>query len=240
MQIGSGLKVTSKSSIRNNFRNFIESFRDRNPELEFHPYNEAQALKFIEDHYPLNVSLAFKALVPRSYKSDLFRYCILHIMGGIYIDIKYRTPLGVKLINYTHKEYFVMDGPYPHTEEHSVFVKKLKMTHFDGLYSQKYLNSNRFGVYTALIIAEKGNAILKECIDRIVINVQNQDYSLGFLYVTGPGLLGQVYTQGNRTKIYDFELFHNSRPDKVVLSKDGIIKELLRKTKCAPLYRIVL
>ena len=50
-------------------------------------------------------------MIPCSYKSDLWRFCVLYINGGVYIDIKYQCTNNFKFIALTEKEYFVRDIP---------------------------------------------------------------------------------------------------------------------------------
>jgi hypothetical protein len=66
-------------------------------------------LDFIKNNFDDNVAIAYQMLKPDAYKSDLWRYCILYIYGGIYIDIKLK-PINEFKFNYlTDNEYFVKD-----------------------------------------------------------------------------------------------------------------------------------
>lgn len=66
-----------------------------NPEFDFYLYDESACRKFIAEHFDAETVAAFDGLKPKSYKSDLWRYCVIYINGGIYTDIKfiYNTPL---------------------------------------------------------------------------------------------------------------------------------------------------
>jgi mannosyltransferase OCH1-like enzyme len=83
----------------------------QNPELKFHLYDEGACRQFIQDNFDLNVLNTYNSLIPCSYKSDLWRFCVLYINGGIYMDIKYKCVNNFKLIALTEKEYFVRDRP---------------------------------------------------------------------------------------------------------------------------------
>jgi mannosyltransferase OCH1-like enzyme len=80
-----------------------------NPEINVHLYDENDCREFIENNFELDVLNAYDSLIPCSYKSDLWRFCVLYINGGIYIDIKYSCANGFKFISLTEKEYFVRD-----------------------------------------------------------------------------------------------------------------------------------
>ena len=53
---------------------------------------------FIKNNYPVDVLEAFNKLIPGAYKADLWRYCVLYKLGGIYLDIKYSCVNNFKLI----------------------------------------------------------------------------------------------------------------------------------------------
>jgi hypothetical protein len=125
----------------------IENIRKNNPEFEICVYNEEMCLDFISMHFPKEVALAYQALIPKSYKTDLWRVCILYIMGGIYMDIS--TSLNnFKLINLTDKEYLVNDGQ------------------FEDLDKTMYQS-----IHTGFIVARPSNDLFLKTIYRIVFNV---------------------------------------------------------------------
>ena len=80
-----------------NFDFLVES----NPKISFHLYDENDCREFIRTHFKPDVLDAYDRLIPGAYKADLWRYCILFIKGGIYLDIKYRPLNGFKFINLT-------------------------------------------------------------------------------------------------------------------------------------------
>ena len=50
-------------------------------------YNDIECKQFIKHYFGLKVVKRFKGL-KGAHKADLFRYCLLYIKGGIYLDIK--------------------------------------------------------------------------------------------------------------------------------------------------------
>jgi mannosyltransferase OCH1-like enzyme len=80
-----------------------------NPKIKFHLYDEDECRQFIQNNFENDVLEAYDNLIPSSYKSDLWRYCILYINGGIYMDIKYKCLNGFKFISLTEQEHFVRD-----------------------------------------------------------------------------------------------------------------------------------
>ena len=91
--------------MKDNYDYLVES----NPKITFHLYDENDCRDFIKNNFELDVLDAYDSLIPCSCKSDLWRYCLLYINGGIYMDIKYRCVNGFKFIDLTEKEYFVRD-----------------------------------------------------------------------------------------------------------------------------------
>ena len=87
----------------------FEKLIAENPEMKFHLYDEDECRDFIKRYFKPDVLSAYDSLVPCSYKSDLWRYCVLFINGGIYMDIKFCCVNGFKLIELTEKEHFVKD-----------------------------------------------------------------------------------------------------------------------------------
>ena len=83
-----------------------------NPEFQHFLYDEEDCREFIKNNFDTEVLNAFDSLIPCSYKSDLWRFCILYINGGIYYDIKFNCCNGFKFIFLTENELFVKDRPY--------------------------------------------------------------------------------------------------------------------------------
>ena len=66
----------------------ISTFDILNPEYSIKIFDEFTARKLIQDHFDKKVLLAYDILNPYAYKCDLWRYCVLYIYGGIYLDDK--------------------------------------------------------------------------------------------------------------------------------------------------------
>lgn len=88
----------------------FDVLREQNPEFTFHLFDDAECRDFIAQNFDDSVVRAFDALVPGAYKADLWRYCVLFIRGGIYLDCKYVGCYDFKFAKYVDKEYFVLDN----------------------------------------------------------------------------------------------------------------------------------
>lgn len=80
-----------------------------NPEFKHYLFDENDCRNYIKEYYGDRVLDAYDTLIPRSYKSDLWRYCVLYREGGIYIDMKFKCYGRFRLIDFTDKEYFTRD-----------------------------------------------------------------------------------------------------------------------------------
>jgi mannosyltransferase OCH1-like enzyme len=89
--------------------NATKRLRETNPRFNYYLYDDNDCREFIKKNFEQNVVDAYNNLIPGAFKADLWRYCILYKLGGIYLDIKYVPVNGFKLINLTEKEHFCLD-----------------------------------------------------------------------------------------------------------------------------------
>ena len=228
----------------------VEKIKRENPEFNVYIYDDEDCRKFLREHFDLKVLDTYNSLIPGAYKADLWRYCILYIYGGIYIDIKLEPINGFRFRELLDKEYFVLDKLYidhnsdmdkeikiinegnPLKKQFNIFDNyvRLYFKYFDS--HTKQMESKKPLIHNALIVTKPKNEILKECINRICHHVKVKYYGPTILYPTGPGLLGEVYFEKNG--LDDIELY-NSRNGNYFLSKDkpiiGYYKEYRKEQK---------
>ena len=90
--------------------NAIQEIKNQNPNFLYRLFDDNDCRNFIERYFDDDVLYAFDNLVPGAYKADLFRYCILYKLGGIYLDIKYIPIKQFKLLNLLKREHWVLDA----------------------------------------------------------------------------------------------------------------------------------
>ena len=156
----------------------VDLLREQNPQFKYHLYDDNDCRDFIDKYFDDTVLNAYDRLVPGAYKADLWRYCVLYIHGGVYLDIKMRCVGDFRLIEIVDKEHYVKDMQSISIEPHS------------------------FGIYNAVMIQKKKNPFLMECIQQVVKNVNDNVYGFSPLYPTGPGMLGDLYSKYK----YDYRL----------------------------------
>ena len=146
----------------------VHTWIDKNPDWEYHFFDKDDRRNFIKDNFPKKVLDAYDALIPGSYKSDLFRFCVLYIEGGVYADIKAILleslsdiiPSDVSFIAFKDRSFYGME--------------------FDGY------------IFTTPLISKKRHLFFKKAIDLIVCNCRKGFYGNDPLSPTGPGLLGKA------------------------------------------------
>jgi hypothetical protein len=166
-----------------NMKQNVELLKKQNPEFTHYLYDDNMCRDFIREHFDDSVIWAFDKLKPGAYKADLWRYCILYIHGGIYLDIKMKSVNNFKLIQITDQEYWVKD-----------------MAHATTISNGKRAN----GIYQALMSCLPTNQILYKAICTIVNNCFLDNYTLiNSLAVTGPAL---IYTLNMDTEFNELKL----------------------------------
>ena len=87
----------------------VDFIKQSNPAFNHMLFDDNDCREFIKTNFNNDILNAFDTLIPGAYKADLWRYCVLYISGGIYIDIKYVPINGFKFISLTEKEHWVLD-----------------------------------------------------------------------------------------------------------------------------------
>jgi len=88
----------------------VEKIKKHNPGFKHYLFDDNDCREFIKRHFKPDVLDAYDRLIPGAYKADLWRYCVLFIHGGIYLDIKYTPNKGFKFINLCEKQHFALDA----------------------------------------------------------------------------------------------------------------------------------
>ena len=87
----------------------VKLLQTDNPEFNYYLYDDAMCREFINSYFDEDTLYAYDSLVPGAYKADLWRYCILYVYGGVYLDIKYKCVNDFKISTLMNKEQYVRD-----------------------------------------------------------------------------------------------------------------------------------
>jgi mannosyltransferase OCH1-like enzyme len=179
----------------------VEKLKMANPEFQHHLFDEIECREFINSNFDDSVIEAYDSIIPKAYKADLWRYCVLYIKGGVYLDIKYYNVDGFKLIELTDREYFVRD-----------------------------VDESGRGIYNAFMICKPGNSVLKQCIDAIVENTRSDFYGESALAPTGPILMKRFFTSEEIDQLELTIGEQNGCPDKTcIYYKDRAILSMYKE-----------
>ena len=157
--------LTWKTSLPPNMKQNYIHLRKKNPNFNFHLYDEYQCRSCIQTYFPSALE-AFDSLIPSAYKANLWSFCVLYQFGGIYMDINLTSIGNFDLYNLVNKEHFVVDTSTiaPH-------------------------------IYDGLMVCKPNNPFLLECIEQLIQNVKSSYYGESPLSPTGSEMLGRIGSQ---------------------------------------------
>lgn len=145
--------------------NFEKIVREH-PSFTCKVYDAKSARNFINQYFTDEVLCAYDTLIPIAYKSDLWRYCVLYIHGGIYIDVKFEPVNGFSF-DEVKSEIYVKDRP----------------EHF----------ANKNGIQNTFMAVFPRNKYLLNAIKAILHNCRTHYFGSNSIYPTGPGLLSHIF-----------------------------------------------
>ena len=150
--------------------NTTKIIQNLNPEYKYKLFTDNDCIEYLKTNFDNRVVTAYNNLIPGAFKADLFRYCILYMEGGIYIDCK-----------------MVPAKPFRQiikSEDTCVLVANT-------------FEVGSTSIYTAFMCSEPNNKLFLECVNQIVDNCNNLYYPLDPFAVTGPTLLYKIYKRLN-------------------------------------------
>jgi len=89
--------------------NSVNKLKQNNPRFKHYLFDDNDCREFIKNNFDETILKAYDSLIPGAYKADLWRYCVLYIHGGIYLDIKYTSVNNFKFFNLLKKEHWALD-----------------------------------------------------------------------------------------------------------------------------------
>ena len=140
----------------------VDRMLELNPTYKHEIYTDSEISEFVNTNYSGKISECFNRLTVPVAKVDFWRYLVLYKEGGVYVDLD--SSINVSLDDFIEEK--------------------------DDAIITAETNYNTY-VQWALIF-NKEHPILKEVIDLIVDNIENNSYPNDILNMTGP----QVYSRG--------------------------------------------
>ncbi len=148
-----------------------------NPGFGHRIFDAAERRAFLAEYFTDAVVDAYDALVPGAYKADLWRYCLLYLWGGYYLDIKFEPVDGWSLKSLKGVTY-VLDNAET----------------FPGV---------SHGVYNAFLMARPGCPHMRAAIVASIKNIQARFIGEISLDITGPSIFGKIIARDACTLYWD-------------------------------------
>jgi GTP:adenosylcobinamide-phosphate guanylyltransferase len=153
-----------------------------NPEYKLFYFDDDDCLKFIEDFGDSDLIESYKLLIPTAFKADLWRYLILYVYGGIYLD-------------FTHKP--IVDYNYIIKDKKDIFVKDIVE------------NEHMFsGIYNAFMCSTPKNTIFKNALSISVDVIKNKKKYRHPLDYTGCMILHKSYELERNLNDLEYQYIH--------------------------------
>jgi len=153
-------------NISDDLKTLTDTWRNINPGYAYFLYNDNDCKKFILKHFDEKIYNAYCKIIPGAFKADLWRYCVLYVYGGIYVDI----------------DTICLNEIDSFLNEDTEF-----MTPIDINYWIPY----KYNLFNTFIASVPKHPILLDCINRIVFNIENNIVHVSNLDFSGPGVLGR-------------------------------------------------
>lgn len=138
------------------------SWINRNPDYEYRYYDEHDRREFIKLNFDPKVLIAYDSLIPGAYKADLWRYCVIYIEGGVYIDIKMGALVPLTRLIPPDTDLMIINDTHDMT------------------------------LYNAFFAATPKHPALLKTIELVTERVGNKEYGNHILYPTGPMAMGST------------------------------------------------
>lgn len=136
---------------------YIKRFRRKNKGYKYEFYDDQRVDAFIKDSFNEEIYKAYSRLQIGAAKADFFRYAVLYVYGGVYLDLD--SDILVNLDNYLQED------------DHAIITREKN-------------HQNLFAQWA--LVFEKGHPFLERTIKYIVENIQQNKYLHDVHGMTGP------------------------------------------------------
>ena len=177
----------------------------RTPGFEHRLFDDDDCRNFIADNFPSDVLIAYDSIVPGAFKADMWRYCVLFINGGVYMDIKLNFSANTQPQTLLSREHYPLDVPLQPPKEYSLF------------YNPGRNKPRVCGIYQGLLVCQQRSPILAAAIDGCVSNIKARYYGANPLSITGPCFLYDIIRQFSPNTLHS---------QQITSVKDGTVSEL--------------
>jgi mannosyltransferase OCH1-like enzyme len=168
-------------NLKSNVRKNINRMKIINPNYTFKLVTDDECDAFIKEYFPINVYSAYSKINPKfgAARADFWRYCVLYVFGGIYLDLdvrfnkpidKFLRPIDDCMICTESKKY-----PYAYNfirakGESQVVQQKLKYPADEAQKCKQVFGKKKVLLQCFMAYAPK-HRFMKATIDEVVNNI---------------------------------------------------------------------
>jgi len=138
------------------------SRKSKNPDFKYHLYDDKECEMFLAKYFTPKHVQTFNSIKSGAGKADFFRYCILYIKGGVYIDIDMRC----------------IEPLFSWIQPHDTFV------------IPKDADNECVDLFQAFIASTPHNAILLLAIDKVIHHIEKRINCDNLMKLSGPSMFG--------------------------------------------------
>lgn len=155
----------------------MTKWRTLNPEYDFYFFSDEDARKYLQEHFGQDVVRAFDEILPGAFKADLFRYAWLSLEGGFFADLDMSPELPINEFAEDVDLVLIYDLQPNGTDTDFI---RCGYTH---------------RIYQAFVGCAPGHTLLKQSTALTVQNILESKYGCGPLDITGPDVVGRLFTK---------------------------------------------
>ena len=180
--------IFSTCSHKQSGLNSIRAARDRliseNPSWRYVEFSDAESIEFIKNNFDETISSCFQAINPvyGAARADLFRYCLIYQLGGVYLDIKSTASKQLDRIIRDEDGFLLSQWDNRPGQPHYRWGIHPELSHFPGGEYQQWF-----------IAAQPRHPFLKAVIEQVIRNILDYPSKIeqprgknGVLKTTGP------------------------------------------------------
>ncbi|MER3382683.1 glycosyltransferase family 32 protein [Pectobacterium aroidearum] len=200
----------------------IKELKERNPDWEYFFYDERNIIEYIDKHYGKEILNIYSSIDPKygAARADLFRYLLIYIEGGVYLDIK--SSCSIPLDKVIKEDCEILLCSWDN--------KECGCDRNMGLHKDlKFLKCGEYQQWN--IISAPGSPYIKSALDEVVYRLTNYKpwiYGVGIkgvLNTTGPIPFSVGIEKINKTEFFHHEENHRN----IGLIYRNVAEETLRQ-----------
>ncbi|WP_113625966.1 glycosyltransferase family 32 protein [Pectobacterium peruviense] len=201
----------------------IEKLKEMNPGWEYFFYDERNIIEYIDKHYGKEMLSVYLNIDPKygAAKADLFRYLLIYIEGGVYLDIK--SSCSIPLDNVIKEDCEILLCSWDNNNECGCDRNM-------GLHKElEFLKCGEYQQWN--LISVPASPYIKSAIDEVVHRLKRYKpwiYGVGMkgvLNTTGPVPFSVGIEKINKTEFFHHEENHRN----IGLKYRNVTEETLRE-----------